>query len=238
MAVKNNPSKKLSEFEENGKNGLGKFTLLENGKARIRFEDEPKDYLFEVENLPEFYPTKPGREWDIKATLNKNGDKVNYITPATGDFTFKFQRFSGDEEKPPVAKVKQSTKGDGGTYLETHALMEVVKGGWKGAILVFRLYPKWLAKDEDGNMEVIGEGTSPDRWRDFFKVTGITSHPDFIPFSENMLPEIQKMAQEIKKEFKGVIVRGWLDTVYENIPLDEDEDYPEKKEEIPEALKD
>ena len=87
-------------------------------------------------------------------------------------------------------------------------------------------------------MEVIGEGTSPDRWRDFFKVTGITSHPDFIPFSENMLPEIQKMAQEIKKEFKGVIVRGWLDTVYENIPLDEDEDYPEKKEEIPEALKD
>lgn len=224
MAVKSNPGKKpTGGYEEKGTPGLGKMVVLENGKVRFNLEidGKPVEIHLEKEALPKNVPAKVGKEYSVNVTPNKANTSVVYVNPASGDFTLRFQRFSGAEDEPPAPQTKE---GKWGAYSETYALMEVASGAWRGTIFPFKLSMKWLAPDEDGNLEVIGSNDYAQKWRDFFKLVGVESHPEQLIFSENPLPAIQEMAKEQDTQFKGVVVRGWLETIYEELALDDDED--------------
>jgi hypothetical protein len=92
------------------------------------------------------------------------------------------------------------------------------------------MYPNF-GKDEDGNLAVSGSGSGSDNLFDFLNATGVSGH--VLPYSENPLPAIEKIAQEEGKTFKVVVNKGRIDTIL--VPM---EDAFEEGEAEHPALKD
>lgn len=236
MAVKSNPSKKAEgSFEEKGTASLGTMVMMDGDNVRFDLESGVTISL-KKDDLPKNVKFKPGRSAKVSVTPNKTNTKVIYVNPASGDYEFRFTKFAGAEDTPPTPKEKE---GKYGTYSETYALMEITDGVWKGSVFPLKLSMKWLSADEDGNLEVIGDKDYAQRWRDFFDVTGVSAHPEMLRYSENPLPDIQRIAQEADTKFKGVVVRGWIETIYSNLEADDDfDDEPTMVSPEPEEIAD
>ena len=160
--------------------------------------------------------------------MNKDASKVMFCSPASGDFVFKFVKFTAKDGETPAPITKMGKKNK--PFQTFGALLEVISGKWKGTQYYFGLYYNF-GKDEDGNLVVTGTGTGSDKLTDFLDVTGVFSHD--IKYSENALPAIQEIAQNEDRSFKGIVVRGWVETLIALLDTDEDWDNAEVENEFP-----
>jgi hypothetical protein len=212
-----------SDYEEKGERGLAMAVKLPGNKLRMDFESG-KTFHIEVskETLPENFPwdkMSDNKKKHVSATMNEKGDKVLFINPASGTFKMKLQKFVAKEGQEPVAETKPGKKGK--DYKQFAVLLEIVEGSWKGTVYWKPFYPNF-APDEDGNLAVSGQGSGSDALYDFLQATGVGNH--LIKYSDNPLPEIQRIALQEGKVFEAVVVKGWVDTILTNLDDDEEED--------------
>lgn len=232
-----------------GRRGLAELVRLNEGMIRIDFEKteklEAESFNLKVSygedgTVPEYVPVKKmrdGAKIRVSATMNEDGTALLFAVPASGEFDAKLDKFNATDGNEPVAETKPGKK-SGTSYKIFSVLIEITSGVWKGAKYFYSMYPNF-GKDEGGMLAVAGSGSGSDALYDFMEATGVVEHE--IPFSENPLPEIQKIALEENRQFRIIVAKGWIDRIV--APLNEDDaflpdepsanaDFPMKEAEV------
>ena len=203
---------------EYGKSGEATLVKLDDNRARFDFSDGESVTLqvklgnvFEDDNatLPEYVPfkvMKPNGALKVRCSFEKGEKKVLFINPLSGEQKVKFVRFQSPEGSEPVWTEKPGKKGK--PYREANPFFEIVDGRWKGCIIRGRLFDNFGLWEEDGMTTVFGEGTGSQNLRDFCDCVGFPYYE--VPFNENHLPEIQKLALSNDNEFSIVLVSGYI----------------------------
>lgn len=218
MAPRN--AKKQSALEY-GKGGAANLVKLDDHRARIDFEDGESVNLqvkqgnvFEDETatLPEHVPFKAlavNKPFPVKVSFEKGDKRVLFINPLTGEYRVKFVRFQAPEGSEPSWAEKQG-KGNR-PYREANPFFEIVDGRWKGTVIRGRLFDNFGLWEEDGFTTVFGNGSGAETLRDFCDAVGFDYTTT--PFSENLLPLIQKTALENTKEFSIILTKGYIGNI-------------------------
>lgn len=237
---------------EKGEGGEALITKLDDNRARVDFVESGKSYNIQVvvgnvyedekASMPEHFPFKAmavNKSLKVRATLDKEGQRVLFVSPYSGEYRVKFTNFAGstDEQKPaPEEKMGKGNR----PYRVFGAILEIVEGRWKGCRLYSRLYANFGKDPEDGMLAVSGSGKGSDNLQDFLDACGVEYTT--IPYSENPLPEIEEMAKAAERIFSVMIVGGWVENYVMGL---EDDAFAEAlaesnavNEEVNELLKD
>lgn len=213
-------AKRESKKLEYGKSGIAKMVKLDANRARFDFEDGTEVPFIVVQGniwedekatLPEYVPFKIMKEnayINVRVSFEKGENKVLFINPSSGELRVKFDRFQAPEDSAPTWTEKKG-KGDR-PYRMTNPFLSVVDGRWKGCTIRAQIYDNFGLWQEDGNTTVYGEGTGSQNLRDFCDAVGFDYSNT--PYSENLLPEIQKVAKELGNEFTIVLNNGYIST--------------------------
>lgn len=198
---------------EKGARDVGKIIKVSDTKVRVEFEGGE---VFPIEVSETTVPKilidvlrnkKVGVSLPVDVTLDSTNTKILFVKPLTGTFDLKFIKFYAKENTPPV--IETHTKGNN-TYGSFSAVLEVqnITGGkstnWRGARFNVMFFDSF-GQDEDGNLLVESKGEASDFLNDFMDAIGVGNHT--IPYSENPLPEIEKIALEESRIFSGDIRR-------------------------------
>ena len=228
-----------------GRRGLAELVRLDANRARIDFEktDKEKEESFNINvsygedgTIPEYVPVKKmkdGAKIRVSATMNEDGSSLLFAVPASGEFDAKLDKFVAKEGEQPVPETRKGKKGK--DYQTFAVLIQITTGPWKGANYFYQMYPNF-GKDEDGNLAISGSGSGSDALFDFMEAVGVVNYT--IPFSENPLPEIQKLALEENRDFRIIVAKGWIDRIV--APLGEEDAFVDEdgNTELSEAQKD
>ena len=136
------------------------------------------------------------------------------------------KEFTHAKDQPPIPKEKasktvQTRKGGVFTipgHLEFTAVLEVVKGKCKGMTLLTTLwycFERW----EDTTYSIYfappGFGREKDKWDAFANAFGIDPERDSIPFSENVLPDLETLLKSKKKALgMAKVENGWVQELF------------------------
>lgn len=213
-------AKRESKKLEYGKSGIAKMVKLDANRARFDFEDgssvnfnvvQGNIWEDETATLPEYVPFKVMKDnasVNVRVSFEKGDKKVLFINPSSGELKVKFDRFQAPEDSAPTWQEKEG-KGKR-PYREANPFFMVSDGRWKGCVIRGRLFDNFGLWEEDGNTTVYGEGTGSQNLRDFCDAVGFDYSNT--PYSENLLPEIQKVAKELGNEFTIVLNNGYIST--------------------------
>lgn len=224
MAPKRTERKTSLEY---GKSGIGKLVKLDANRARVDFDDGVsvpftvvQGNIFEDEKatLPSYVPFKAMKDnthLNVRVSFEKGDKKVLFINPVSGELRVKFTKFQAPEGSAPSWNEKEGTyvdkaTGNKKTYREANPFVEVIDGRWKGAQIRGRLFDNFGMAEEDGNTTIYfgKKGTSSQNLMDFCDCVGFEYW--LTPYSENLLPEIQRVALENDNEFSIVLVNGYI----------------------------
>lgn len=226
-----NRVKSDNKFDK-GRRGLAQIVKLSDENMRVDFEatDKEKAESFNVKvvygekgTVPDYLPFKKMKangKLGASVTMNVEGDTVLFAVPSSGEYEARFNKMVSPEGQAPVAETKQGKKG---TYKQFAVLIEITDGPWKGTNYWKPYYPNF-GKDEAENLAVAGSGSGSDALFDLLECTKVVNHE--IPFSENPLPEIQKIAQEEDARFKIIVQKGWIDMLVK--PLEDGDAFLEE----------
>lgn len=221
-----------------GERGIANVSIMEGDKIRLTILSSGNEYNLRKEDLPDYFPFRVGRQFRAYVTLDGDSNKILYANPATGDYKSRLHHINKDGEIPAII----TRNGADGKYLAFDTFHIITEGSWMGACGVHFLNPQFFKEDEDGNLWINGFGKNFQNLSNFMEVTGVANVN--IPFSENPLPEIQKMALEIGKEYMASYGEGKIQSLSDYFSLENDDEeigFTEKQKEnveIPEALKD
>lgn len=213
-------SAKRASAIEYGTGGEATLTKLDDKRARIDFAEGKtvnlsvvQGNVFEDEKatLPDYVPFKSmasNKSINVRLSMEKGDKRVLFINPLSGELRVKFVRFQAPEGSEPVW-VEKPGKGKR-PYREANPFVEVIDGRWKGLIIRGRLFDNFGLWEEDGNAVVYGEGSGSTNLKDFCACVGYEYWN--LPYSENLLPEIQRVALENDNEFSIMLVKGYIQT--------------------------
>lgn len=247
------------ESSEKGRRGIAKLVRLSESNARIEFEkvEANKNYpevpavTYEIKvsfgeegTIPDYVPfklLKNNQAMSLSATMDAQGTKILFAVPASGYFEAKFDTFLTKEKDAPI--VWETKKGAKNTYRQADCLIEVTGGQWNGVAIRegvwagakywYRLYDN-LTANVDGGLAVKGSGDGSNNLADF--LDAVVGGGEQIQFSENPLPEIQRVAKEEDRRFYVNVAKGWIVSLVVPMSLDEPIGFLEE-EEVPAALK-
>lgn len=195
------------------------------GQVQIIFKAEPDDpYTFPKSELPE--SVKAGI---FHVTLTGDGEFLA-IRPLNAVVRAKFSHFYAEEGEAPAWKEYPggtATTKDGKktfsyeAYRGTTAILDITDKEYKGMTIPVFLRDVFI-NDGDGNIAIKGNGKNADLAESFLEVTGV--YDKEIPYSENVLPKLQKAIMKAGCEFQVMLKNGNADSFMELPDLDEESD--------------
>lgn len=134
----------------------------------------------------------------IKATLSADGNTLFGYGPASGSHLVRFSEFAHGQNQPPSPRMQQGgerTLKDGRKWfapdkLVCTALLEVVSGDFEGCFIALSM-DYCFDKDNTGMATMNGSVKALKRWEDLVRLSGGDLSNATIPFSSNVLPELQ-----------------------------------------------
>jgi len=194
---------------ENGKTGAAQIKFSRDDVV-VKFEEDKTVENLPAENVPDFLIGKDGR---FIVTLDKENTRIKYASVPRGVYLAKFTGFSHKEgEQPMYRTVEFSPKTAWRDFpiprhLEFTALFEVIdnpKDEYNGFPIPLNLWYIFYDYDGTGTTTAFG-GQGETRLGDFLLATGIDMVTDSIPYSDNVLPALEKMLLEKGKTVAMVI---------------------------------
>ena len=190
-----------------GGDGLrsGKATIAENKegtKFKVTFEDGFSK-VFDKMSSPS--ATRKGN-WFV--TLMADDEEILGLRPINAMCKAKFSNFVAGEDGIPAPFEKKSERGN--IYLAFVALLNL-GGEYKGMVQSLFLGYKFV--EYEGSTVLKGSGRWVDNLQSFLEAGGIWDQD--IPFSDNLLPTIQKMLLIENKVFGLAIKNGFVDSIME-----------------------
>ena len=213
-----------------GPSGLADVRILKS-KIVVQMEEGS----FELDPADNKLPTwaKSGK-WFVG--LSESKDKINTIRPVEGKFLWHFVKFAAAKDSPPVYDHKQATytiKKTGKPFsvdlLQFKAVLEVVDGPYEGlqVTLPGLLYKNLDQRSRGAGFSVGDDGltiiTGGDKnVQDLLRFMSVTGAMEVdMPFSDNLLPALERIIQNKDRSFWASLVNGWLvrDSLEEYVEL-------------------
>jgi hypothetical protein len=203
--------------------------------VRVSFVDgdnEGETFKIDLDNCPE--SVKTGRFF---ASLSGKGDSLYSIRPVVGTFIVKFTRWARPENT--VATPKEMV-GKFGPYQSMTALLRIFKGDNAGMEIPLFLNYKFV-DDGAGNAAIPTSeksGTAAERLINFLEATGVLD--DVIPYTDNLLPTLEKKILKKNQSFSVHVKEGFVDFIssLEGVSVDPDPDEPDEDTTDPEDTDD
>jgi len=206
---------------EYGEKGEGKIVKLDAVRARIEFKQADGSFKsyninvvpgnpFEEESatLPAYFPWSAMRAESsipVRARLDASNSRVMSVNPLSGEFVV---RFVGFKKVNDVAVMETKTGRGGKPYRSFTPFIEVMEGRWKGCRFIGTLYDNFGKDPEDGMTTILGSGTGSDNLADFMDCLGYEYWTKM--YSENPLPAIEEAHLKAPRQFKIMVVNGWV----------------------------
>ncbi|MBE0573339.1 hypothetical protein IH575_00345 [Candidatus Dojkabacteria bacterium] len=210
-----------------GSTGAAEVTVTST-KIRVNFQGTGQQIDVLREDAPDYMIS--GKQI---VSLSGDNNRIFSAKPSGGSYICKFIGFWSKNDEPPTPKKVPARSGvsKGKSYqipehLEFTALFEVQTGKWKRYQLSQNLF--YAFSEYDGGITQI-KGNGSKKLEEFLQVCGMDFVSDDIPFSENVLPYVEKMLLERgKKVIISVSPDGWVDSI---VPAPDEGDEPEYVEE-------
>lgn len=212
-----------------GSNAPRGFAKVEIGKTSLRVTfKEGGSYVIKKSNAP------PYLKFDGKfyVRLNGDGDEIFYANPIRGMFKANAIEINAEEGKAPAPReyTREGKNQKGEHYKEEYvaftAVFRIREGKFKGFRIPYFVRYKFDEGD-DGVAMLYGYGKYTDQLDDFLDVTGVYDRGP-MKFKTNLLPAIQKRFQKAKKEINIIMKNGFIDTLYGEDVIGDDEDDDEE----------
>lgn len=196
-----------------------------SGKATVRVNRDTVTILmrngdsFEVsrENAPKHI--KSGK--NLWVSMSTNLETLYGAHPANGTVICEFVRFLAKEGMPPQPKHDSGTRHskDGRTFPYDEwrftVILRIVEGEYAGMEFVASL--QYLFREDDsGDAAIDIKGKAGEMLVSFLEVgLGMSIDEIRIPFSDNVLPKLEKMLKREHQFFQVVLKDGWPDSFAE-----------------------
>lgn len=215
-----------------GRSGVANVSIS-GEKVTVTFEDNDQVISCLLADAPSYI--RPGRQ---AITLNSNNTEIYGARPIGGTYRAIFAGFAARENEPPTIRevaAKSGVSKAGKPYkitshLEFTALFDVVSGKWKGYRLVYNLpygFTRYDQKDDDTPITQVS-GT---KLIDFLQILGMDFDADTLPWSENVLPYLEKLLAARKRQLViSLNENGWVKDISEPPDEDDEEAAPTKSE--------
>lgn len=205
----------IYRVKERGASGLARVTVSPD-KIKVKFEDASSDYLILPEDAPEGIKTGT-----FFVTLSSDESKIYSVRPPKGSYWAKFKNFSHKKDELPIyrevaADVKRKKTGE--TYpvpahLEFTALFKVTKGDFSWMELPYFMWYAFKAYANSGETAISGRGSQ--KVEEFLVACGFDFMKDSIPYSENVLPALEKLIVEKDQDVMITVNEyGYIDTLF------------------------
>lgn len=203
-----------------GKNGVADVRVLEK-KIQIRFKGETDPISLSRADAPDYV-----RAGKFIVGLNQEMSEIVAFRPINAMVTCKFDRLVSKEDEPPAPIQKPAGTGhrkDGTTfpikpYMAFMALLTIT-GPKEYAGMQIPLFLHYLFVDDgEGSTMLKGAGKNADLLEEFLESAGVLD--DALPFTDNVLPKLQRRILAKGKEFMVILKGGWVDSFAE-LPVTE-----------------
>lgn len=198
-----------------GSSGLAEVTVTSN-KIRVVFVDGGQVIDVLKEDAPDYIVS--GRQ---QVTLSPDNNKIYNARPCGGSHMAEFIGFASSDANPPTPRrvdarsgiSKAGKKYNIDAHLEFTVLFRITRGTWKGYQIANNLFYCFLPYDGDIT-QISGAGSK--KVEEVLEALGIDYTTDSIPFSENILPYLEKLLLSKKQPLIiSLTADGWIDTVVE-----------------------
>jgi len=212
--------KRVNVGGSRGASGISKVQLHPDGK-RLRIlmtekdkngnEQENEYRLFMADQDKNIRPMIQNGLWFV--SLDGSAKKIYGIRPVRGVFKVKCSKFASEKDKEPTPKVNNTWEVP---FSEFTALLEIVDGNEKGMIVPMKLRYWFEEVIEDGKSVVAYEFHPKSRYMpilaDFCDAFGVW---DFgaMPYSDNILPIMEKRIKRANKTVQIAMKNGWVDSI-------------------------
>lgn len=236
---------KMPRVSTKGPQGIAALTEGKKGNktfVRVAFEESGDKYFIAKtkDNCPDYV-----QNGTFYVNLSPDKKSINSMRAVSGQFRGKCTEFVSRKDEPPVPNTKtiQSSRG---TFevVQFGVIITITKGKYKGMdyflSLNYDFVPAMVEYPSgSGTMrEVAGLRKSKSRYVEmldnFIMATkAVVKSP--IPWSDNILPTMQKRVLQADAEFDFIVKDGWISTI---IPPDlnedvEAEDWGDEAETVP-----
>lgn len=242
-------------FETKFSNVYGQAKILGVGKNQIKLvfreskgkgeSGKTENLIIKKDNAPEYV-----QKGIFHVSMDSDRTQIFNMRPGTGMFTVKVQKFVANEDQPPTPKTKEYTGTNGKFTIQSFAvILEITDGDYKGMEILYNLRYSvseeipmydWVEMKVKGKEKrVLAHPNSRSKYLaqliEFENVTGVWEKGPifFTPtYSDNVLPVLEKRILEADREFNVVLKDGWVDTIYQEMQDDfEDEEFSDEPEE-------
>lgn len=191
------------------------------GLVRVTFEGKEKPYYIKIIDAPEYVQ---GGEYYVK--LNSNGDKIFSMSPQSGQYRVKVQKFVAKENEEPTWYTKKTNFGESSFF---RVVLEITKGKLKGMTGTWEI-PYMFTEME---MEIKGRtekvaaikgDPSRSKWAkrlyEFCEVSGIEDAGP-MAYKANLVPALAKRVAHANREFYVKYMDGFIDSAWSLMEEDE-----------------
>jgi len=193
----------ITSRNRKGPGGLATVKIdKRKGVATVQYENTHHAYEIMLEDAPDNLLTG-------KYFVNLDPDAVRIVSvrPPRGAYMAKFTNFAHKKDEPPTFRqvaMRTGQKKDGSTFvikphLEFTAVFEVASGDFKGFEIPHSMWYCFEPFETDPNeAQLVGQGRG--KVEAFLQAVGYDFLEDSIPYSDNVLPAMEKTILEKDKE--------------------------------------
>lgn len=154
-----------------------------------------------------------------KYNVMVSGDrtKLTGFRPFAGSFVCLFTDIKKKPGQPPIHEFPRNREGKSATgpyskdWHEFTANCRVAEAPYTGLIIPVKLR-YYFGMGEDGNAVIAGEGKHSQYLARFLEVATGDLESIKIPFSDNILPQLERYLQEQQRPFMVIMANGWPDS--------------------------
>lgn len=143
-------------------------------------------------------PKEGSKFKDMAISMSANGDVLYGFHPNSGSYIVKFKQFAAKKDELPAPRMMpggERSNGKGGTWMAPDklvctAILTIEAGEYEGMEIPFTL-DYVFERDRTGEAILNGSQKQNARWEELIEMTGADLNSLSIPYSSNVLPDIE-----------------------------------------------
>jgi hypothetical protein len=208
--------------------GIADVRVRDDAELIIQFEDGDKytvPYDMSAVGLVD--------DGKYRVSLSSDGSQLFGITPAAGTYIVRYAGMVASKGELPTPKLieggpRKTRDGkkswNAPDYMAFTVLLRIVSANCKRMTIPYQLnYSFEQYKDTDETSIPLGT-KQYERTATFLQLAGMDFNVDSIPFSENVLPYLDKLFGDKNNKFQVVLKNGYVDQAFELAPVLDSDD--------------
>lgn len=188
-------------------------------QLQVIFDEKNEVVNLMVDVLPaDVIVTKLPKNKKYFVSVTGQRDKLTAFRPWEGSYICEFVDFKKKPGQPPIHEFPRNRVGQGpnGPYPkdwhEFTANVRIVEPPYAGLTIAIKLRYYFGIDSEEGLAVITGEGKHAQYLGRFIEVNVGDLEKVRIPFSDNILPQLEQLLQKEHRPFLVIVSKGWVDS--------------------------